>query len=110
MKDFKEPEPEFQAFLDRMSHEGAMYLRDYTVPFFDEMEGDQLQGGTGVLLQIGPWHFILSAAHVLDLYSVENSPLYVMGSEEGATLIPLHGAELYTSYMPDGGARHVDDA
>lgn len=107
--DYKGPEPQFQAFLDRLAVECGDFLSDFTVPFFDELNGDQAQGGTGVLVQVGEWYFILSAAHVLDVHAAERSPLYVMGSQPGSQLISLHGAELYTSPMPVGGQRNIDD-
>jgi hypothetical protein len=107
--DYKGHEPEFQAFLDKIATESGEFLSHFTVPFFDELNGDQAQGGTGVLVQVGEWHFILSAAHVLDVHSRDKSPIYVMGSERGARLISLDGAELFTSYMPAGGKRNIDD-
>jgi hypothetical protein len=60
----------------------------------------QRQAGTGVLLEVGGLHFILTAAHVLDIYGERRLPIFVMPELMGARLISLNGAEVFRSEMP----------
>lgn len=57
-----------------------------------------IQCGSGVLFQIGSMRFIFTAAHILDLFSVFQFPLYAGAMEKNGRPIRLAGAEFICSY------------
>ncbi|MCE9562125.1 MAG: hypothetical protein K8U57_08725 [Planctomycetes bacterium] len=98
----------FEAFVNRFMTECPRIIQRNTIAFFGEKNRQQLQCGSGVLLEIGGRHFILTAAHVLDLHSSHGIPLWVMPDEIGKRVISLDGAVLFASEMPESRDRRDD--
>jgi hypothetical protein len=108
LSDCKETDAPFRAFVDRLMRECPPIIQRHTIAFFGEQNGRQLQCGSGVLLEVGGRHFILTAAHVLDLHSQHKIPVWVMPDEIGKKVVSLDGATLYASEMPASGDRCDD--
>lgn len=108
LSDCRKTDPAFHGFVHRLMTECGPIIQRHTVAFFDEDMLVQRQGGTGVLLTVGDRHFILTAAHVLDLYAERGLPMFIMPEHKGAKLVSLDGAVMYRSEMPDSRDR-LDD-
>lgn len=108
LSDSKPTDEPFKRFVDRMMRECPPILQRHTIAFFGERDRKQIQSGSGVLITVGERHFVLSAAHVLDLHSRRHIPLWVMPDEIGKKVVSLDGAKLYTSELPANGDRRDD--
>ena len=100
LSECKKTDPTFHAFVNRLMAECGAVIQRHTIAFFDEEKLVQRQGGTGVLLTVGGRHFILTAAHVLDVHAERRLPMFIMPEHKGARLVSLDGAVIYRSEMP----------
>jgi hypothetical protein len=108
LSECKATDQQFRAFVDRLVRECPKIIQRHTIAFFGEQNRKQVQCGSGVLVQIGGRHFVLSAAHVLDLHTQHKLPFFLMPDEIGKKLVSLHGATLYSSELPASGDRKDD--
>lgn len=108
LSEYGQADEQFRAFVARLMRECPPIIQRHTIAFFGEQDGKQIQCGSGVLLQVGGQHFVLTAAHVLDLLLVHSIPLFLMPGEAGKKLISLTGAVFYSSEMPSSRSRNDD--
>ncbi len=71
-----------------------------TIPFYGWVDGQPVQNGTGVLLQIGNRNFVTAAAHVLDYPAIHE--IHYLTVDESGNPIPLHFMKVVTSPIPSG--------
>jgi hypothetical protein len=71
-----------------------------TIPIFRFDENQLRLHGTGVFLQIGDRHFILTAAHVLDSNVYHKIPLTLGSERNGGPPVLLNGAKIWQSDFP----------
>jgi hypothetical protein len=67
------------------------------IPFFAVQNRKLVQCGSGLLLRIAHKHFVLTAAHVLDIHAILNLQLYVGSRVQGGPPTPLIGSKLIRS-------------
>lgn len=96
------------AFIKRMHAECMADIKSCTIPFYVMQNGGPVQYGSGVLLEIADKHFVLTAAHVMDICQKHESPTYVSSGNVGDSLIQFEDFQSYLSSMPEGGSREDD--
>lgn len=99
---------QIRQFIKRMHQECMVQIHRSIVPFYAEQNGEPKQCGTGVLLQIADKHFVLTAAHVLDLRHRHNLPLGISNGVGGHSLIPFQQIPITASAIPESGDRNDD--
>jgi hypothetical protein len=73
----------------------ARFITGCTVPILK----DRVVWGSGTLFRIGPEHFIVTAAHVID--ATDAKGIAFSADESGIVLVPLKGAEI-VHYQSEG--------
>ncbi len=76
-------------FMARTCVECREQIGAVTVPFYTEQHGRTMLFGTGVLLQVGDKHFIVSAGHNFDARRMCDLPLWVTDGVLGNRLLPV---------------------
>jgi len=88
-------------FMARTSVECRERIGAVTIPFYTEQRGRTILFGTGVLLQIGDKHFIVSAGHNFDARRMCDLPLWVTDGVPGNRLLPVGQVVIRSSETND---------
>jgi hypothetical protein len=82
------------------------FLGNYTIAFFGYQNGKVLQCGSGVLFRLGDAHFILTAAHVVNLAipgaipDFEATPMAAGAGLKASLGVPLDGFRILRAHDP----------
>jgi hypothetical protein len=85
--------------LARVCDASAPEISRSTVSIYGYHQNAVHQNGSGVLLEIGEKHFLLSAAHVIDFTSIHGIT-YMLSPAEGKEPVPLVNFNAGTSALP----------
>lgn len=97
------------AFMTRTNMEVREPIKKATIPLFAELDGEWMNWATGVLLQVGDKHFILTAAHVFDAFPMRPIPVNITDGVVGNSLFPVGDVTLRRSPTAMPGRRLKDD-
>jgi hypothetical protein len=86
-------------FWGRVYEASAPDISRSTVSIYGYHQNAIRQNGSGVLLQIGDEHFLLSAAHVIDFTSIHDIP-YLLSPAKGTEPVALNKFRVGTSPIP----------
>jgi len=79
----------FERFRQRVYSECPERLSDVTVPILGEIDNCLKDIRSGVLLQIGELHFLITAAHRIKYWSQHQARFHIAAAESGRSTIPL---------------------
>lgn len=103
------PNDEMKAFMQKASIDSRPACNVVTMPLYTMQFDKGIQCGSGVLLQIGEEHFLITAAHTFDqLKAAGDLPLFIISGVIGENLIPLYGITKRTSQTRDPIHRRDD--
>src|SRR5262245_6663465 len=88
-------QPQYNAGMDirhQIDEPFTTSIAPYTVAFLGVKDDATHLFGTGILLQVGDKHFIVSAAHVLDFATIHQINVRVGYHVNGSTPFSLSGA------------------
>jgi hypothetical protein len=100
-------------FIRRMHRDAALFTGRTTVVLYVKMKwvGVPRSIGSGVPISVGPYRFIVTAAHVLDLPLAQRKNIFLSPGVLGGTLISLHDCAVRGSARSEEGDRlndHID--
>jgi hypothetical protein len=103
------PNDEMKAFMQKASIDSRPACNAVTMPLYTMQYHKGIQCGSGILLQIGEEHFLITAAHTFDrLKEANDLPLFMTSGLIGENLIPLYGVTRRTSQTKDPIHRRDD--
>jgi hypothetical protein len=91
---------EMHAFRKQYAEQCSPRIANATIPLLGWQNDTLNSCGSGTLVQIGDRHFLLTAAHVVDLASIHNILLAIPGKDN--QFIPLNKVRIYTTPIPQG--------
>jgi hypothetical protein len=104
----EQPTDEMKAFMTKTSRDCRAGCDSATMPFYTMQNNKGIQCGSGVLLQVGEKHFIVTAAHTFDILTKADLGVGITNGVINDKLIELNNITVRTSQTTDPIDREDD--